>query len=455
MSGFQSSVFDSQLYSPLFTQAEMKHIWSDNHLIETWLTFETSIAQVQSELGIIPKEAANSIKQACQTITIDWDKLSQDTQTVGMAIKPLIDQLSAHDDDLVKQYLHWGCTTQDLLDTSLAMRLKASFNLIQQQLITLGDELKTMTMEHKQTVMVARTNSMDALPTTWGLQVSSYLQEVTRHLERLIPLSERATTGLFGGAVGNLSSVGEQGIAIRNALFKKLGLKQPIGLRNASLDHVTETVQFFALVHGTLVRIANDIEFMGRTSIAEAREGEGGGGSSTMPHKANPRACNMIKTLSRMGWMYASGAPNLMDQQDVRSASMRVLNWSIVPESALTISTSLEQAIRLIQHLVINPDNMRRNFQASKHFIMSEAVMMKMAEKVGREKGYKTVQQAIKTAPSDIDFIDLMLENTEVNQILSVEEISHACDPMNYLGANDQLIAETVEYFDAVVKTIK
>ena len=121
MHGSNISVFDSTLYSPLFTQVEMKRVWSDENLIRTWLTFEVSIAEVQAELGLIPSSAVASIERVCNIQNIDWERLTRETQEVGMAIKPLVDQLAERGDDDVKKYLHWGCTTQDLLDTSLAM----------------------------------------------------------------------------------------------------------------------------------------------------------------------------------------------------------------------------------------------------------------------------------------------------------------------------------------------
>jgi 3-carboxy-cis,cis-muconate cycloisomerase len=450
MHGSNASVFDSILYSPLFTQKNMKRVWSDDNLIQTWLTFEVKIATVQAQLGIIPKQAASSINQVCDVKNIDWVRLAQDTQIVGMAVKPLVDQLTEKGDEYVKKYLHWGCTTQDLLDTSLAMRIKQTLDLIRSQLVALGCQLEDMANTHKHTVMVARTNAMDALPTTWGLQVSSYLQEITRHIVRLDDLYARATTGMYGGAVGNLSSIGSDGLKVRKGLFTALALTEPKGLGNASLDNIAELIQFFALIHGTLCRIANDTETMGRAAIAEVQEGEVGGGSSTMPHKANPRASNMIQTLSRMGWMYASGAPNLMDQHDVRSASMRVLNWSLVPEASLAISTSLERAERLVANLVVNPTRMLENFSASRNFIMSEAVMMKVAEKAGRGEGYSKVKAAITNAPVDGSLAEILHQDADVSSILTLEEIEAACEPKNYLGCNDALIEETIEQYRKV-----
>ncbi|EGT0662562.1 adenylosuccinate lyase family protein [Citrobacter werkmanii] len=454
MFGKQTTVFDSDLYSSLFTHERMREIWSDDNLLRCWLRFEVTVARIQSELGIIPERAATEIAQACQEIQIDWPTLAKETQTVGMAIKPLIDQISAFGTPLVSQFLHWGCTTQDLLDSGMAMRLQQTLQLLRQQLLDVGEAMKAMAIRHTRTVMVARTNSVDASATTWGLHVCSYLTEINRHLARLQQLYPRAVTGLFGGAVGNLASVGEQGMETRERLMLALGLNVPCGINNASQDSVVEVVQFFALVHGTLCRLANDVETMGRTPIAEVFEGEGGGGSSTMPHKVNPRASNMMQTLARMGWMYASGAPAMLDQQDVRAASMRVLNWTILPEASNALSTSLTRAKNLLSHLIINEEKMRANFDCSKHFIMSESLTMKLAAKIGRESAYNLLKKLLKNATGEQNFMEVVLASPEIRTSLSVAEITAACEPLSYIGANDALIAETIAEFERV-KTVE
>lgn len=373
MFGKQTTVFDSDLYSSLFTQGRMREIWSDDNLLRCWLRFEATVARVQGELGIIPEQAAVEIEKTCREIQIDWPALAQETQTVGMAIKPLIDQISAWRHTVSKSVSALGVYYSGSAGLGMAMRLQQTLQLLREQLLDVGEAMKAMAIRHTRTVMVARTNSVDASATTWGLHVCSYLAEINRHLIRLQQLYPRAVTGLFGGAVGNLASVGEQGMDTRERLMRALGLNVPCGINNASQDAVVEVVQFFALVHGTLCRLANDVETMGRTPIAEVLEGEGGGGSSTMPHKVNPRASNMMQTLARMGWMYASGAPAMLDQQDVRAASMRVLNWTILPEASNALSTSLTRAKNLLSHLIINEEKMRANFDCSKHFIMSES----------------------------------------------------------------------------------
>ncbi len=448
MRGDTSSVFDSELYSSLFTQPEMKTIWSDSHLIHCWLTFETCLAEVQAELGVIPVQAAEDIAATCRSLIPDWDRLAAETRVVGMPVKPLIDQIADAGGVRVKKYLHWGSTTQDLLDSGLAMRLKQTLQLLRRQIIMLGEILKSMADQHRKTVMVARTNAVDASATSWGLQVSSYLSELTRHLRRLDNLYPLAITGMYGGAVGNLSSCGPEGIEVRNQLMQRLGLTCPSGMLNASQDQVAEVIQFYGLVHGTLCRIANDTETQGRASIGELREGEEGGGSSAMPHKTNPRASNMIQTLSRMGWMYAAGAPNMLDQQDVRSASMRMLNWSLVPEASLCLATSLQRCTGLMDKLVIDHDRMRHNFAASHNFVLSESVSMKLAEKIGRQAAYDQVKNLLKQEDGSRDLLACILACQPIRAVLTEEEIRKACQPDAWLGSNDVLIDEAIAAFD-------
>ncbi|ROQ21957.1 class-II fumarase/aspartase family protein [Gallaecimonas pentaromativorans] len=440
-----TSVYDSTLYGPIFSNPAMAALWSDDEMVKSWLSVETALAQVQAELGVIPTEAAQAIAKAALVDNLDWSRLALDTAEVGMAIKPVIDQIAAAGGPLVQQYLHWGATTQDVLDSGQALRLQRALALIKTQLCELIAVLSAMVEAHRHTLMVARTNAQDAAPSTWGFHASSYLTELCRHWQRLGELTPRATMGMYGGAIGNLASVGSQGIAIRNRLLAKLGLPCPQGQWNASHDGLVEVVQFFALVHGTLLRIANDVELMSRAPIAEVQEGESGGGSSTMPHKANPRAANMIQALARLGWMYASSAPAMLDQQDVRSSSARMLDWSLLPEACLAVSGGLLRANKLLAKLHINSQRMRDNFQASRHLILSEAVMMKLAEKVGREQAYGLVKDAIARHPEPHWQLPALLRDTPaVMAHFSDDELARACDPAGHLGASNALIDEAL-----------
>ncbi len=442
------SVFDSALYSGLFAQQEMKEVWSEKAILQSWLDFEIALAQTQAELHIIPSEAAEKIAYFAHIDNIDFNALQQSTQKTGMPIKPLLDQIIEKSGNrLVKDYLHWGSTTQDVLDTGQALRIKKAINIIEKQLVSLLTKCKNMAAQHENTIMVARTNAQDALPSTWGLQLCGYAMEFSRHLNRLEEMKKRCFLGVFGGAVGNLSSLEGQGFELRNKLMEKLELPQPIGPLNGSQDHIVELIQYMALIHGSLQRMANDVELMGRASIAELRESAGQNSSSTMPHKSNPRISNLMQTLARLGFMHASAAPNLMDQTDIRSASMRMISWSLLPESFSCLSASLKQANKLMENLVVFPEKMRENFNISRNFIMSEAVMMALAKKIGRKQAYQLTAQVMQQADGNESLQNLLLKS-DIMQYLTSKEIHHACNPQNYLGNNAALIQETVEHIN-------
>ena len=387
--------FDSRIYSNLFGTESMKCIWSDTQLVQSWLDTEVALAQVQAELGLIPHEAAEAIEQCATVDNIDWDKLQRRTEEVGMPIKPVVEQIASVGGEVVARYLHWGATTQDILDTGQALRLKSTLDLLDSGLRQYLRALVEMANRYRLTPMVARTNSQDAAPTSWGLHVSGYAAEVVRHLERLQEIRPRVCMGMFGGAVGTLAAGGDDAIQVRNGLMAKLGLTEPTGAWNASQDGIAEYLQWTGLIHGTLARMARDIETMGRTSVGELQEGEGRGESSTMPHKTNPRASNMLQTYARLGRMYCSGALDLMDQIDVRAASMRATAWTILPEASMVLSAALERAERLVTHLVVHDQRMLENFSHSRQFVMSEAVMMRLAQAVGRDQAYLLVKEAV------------------------------------------------------------
>ncbi len=442
------SVFDTKIYKHLFAYQPMSDIWSEEQLLQTWLHFEIALAQAQAQLELIPTEAAIAIEKYCQLSYVNIDNISLETKKVGMAIKPLLNEVirASGNNKLVKDYLHWGCTTQDLLDSANAIRIKKSIVLLKEQLLTLINVCKEMAQEHKATVMVSRTNSQDALPTSWGLHVSGYMMELARNFERLDALQARATEGMYGGAVGNLSSIGEIGITLRNEIMSKLDISKPTGFYNSSQDNIVEVICISGIIHGTLQRIANDVELMGRAAIFEAKESAGKASSSAMPHKGNPRISNMIQTLARMGQMYANGSFNMMDQTDTRSASMRMLNWSLLPEAMVCLATSLHNAIQLMSNLYVNKDKMRENFSHSNNFVMSEAIMMALAKKIGRKDAYEYVQKSIANV-ADKDLKYVLLANN-IGQYFSEDELDYLLNPSNYLGANDILIEEAIEYVD-------
>ncbi|MEL6184961.1 MAG: lyase family protein [Myxococcota bacterium] len=435
----------ANLVDAVLAHPPMASLWSDENLVRTWLRTEVALAEVLHAEGLVPNEALLAIQASAQLENLDLDELRRGTRIVGMPIKPLVDQVVAAGGPLVGSYFHRGATTQDVLDTAQALRISASIALLQPQLRELLARLMDMADVHRATPMVARTNSQDASVTSWGLHVASYAAELARHLERLAGLTPRACTVMLGGAVGTLSAWPGRGLQIRRQLAQRLGLSEPAGAWNGSQDNIVELVQWTGLVLGSLVRMANDFELMGRAALGELRRQTREGASSTMPHKTNPRDANTIQTLFQLGTMYVGQAAHLMAQVDVRSAAQRAAAWTVVPGALGAASAALARANAMVEAVVVDPERMRANFAHSRGHVMSEAVMFVVAEAVGKDEAYRRVREALDQAPSDLDIEAALLASAELVGTVDAETLSRACDPTHYLGESDALINEALE----------
>lgn len=436
------SVFESRIYRDLFSSEAMRNIFSDEALARQWINVEVAMAKAQAEHGIIPQQAYESIQSAANTIEIDFNLLRNGTNKVGRGIKPLLSQLKKTGDSNVSSYLHYGSTTQDIMDTATTLQIKQAAAMIREDLVALALQLATLAEQHKHTVMIARSNGQDAVPTTFGLHLTTYMMEIYRHIDRLDETSTRLTAQ-FGSTVGTLAPYDDKGLEVQAAFASELGLQAPIAPWNPSRDNFAEMVQTLSLIDASLGRVALDINNYGRTQINEIKEGEGGA-SSTMPQKRNPRASEFIGGFSRMGKMYNSAALDIMSHTDTRQGSPWILEWSIIPESFMVTDAALDRAQRLFTHLIVNEQQMLENFNASKNFVMSEALMNKLAAKTGRSQAYKAVKVAIKKAGTTDSLRDVIENTPTIHQHFSKEEIDQILNPSNYLGSSVKIVDRSV-----------
>lgn len=436
------SVFESRIYRDLFSNETMRGLFSDEALIARWIEVEVALAKSQSELDIIPESAYRSIKKAADDLQLDYDAFRASTNKVGRGIKPLLDQLKAAGNDEVATYLHYGSTTQDIMDTATVLQVKAASVEIRKQLVELTLQLADLAEAHKDTVMIARSNGQDAIPTTLGLHLTTYMMELKRHIERLDEASARLEAQV-GGTVGTLSAYRENGLELQEKVAEELGLKPQVGPWNPSRDNFAETVQILSLVNATIGRIAIDINNYSRTQVNEIQEGEGGA-SSTMPQKRNPRASEFMGAFARMGKMYNAAALDTMNHSDTRQGSPWILEWSILPESFMVTSAALERATGLFDNIIINEEKMLENFEDSSHYVLSEALMNKLAEKIGRGKAYSEVKKAIKSSSEDDGLKEIIEQTSAINRHLTEQEIRDVLNPQNYLGYAEEIVDRSV-----------
>ena len=439
------SVFESDIYSSLFSNEEIREIFNDKSLISNWLAVELAIVKSQAKLGIVPKSASKSLIEILDIKNIDLIKLGDQTRKVGRGIKGMLDQLRAKGNLDVKNYLHFGTTTQDIMDSATSIQIKQAIVVTKSNLEELILLLNKVAYENRSTIMLARSNGQDAIPTTFGLFLSTFIGELDRHYIRLEEVESRIYLQ-FGSTVGTLAPYKDKGLELQKLVSKEL--KLPIALTpwNPSRDSYVEVVQTVGLITSTLGRLGLDVNNLGRNQIGELSEGESGA-SSTMPHKRNPRASEFMVSFSYYGKMYACAAPDMMNHNDIRQGAPWILEWSIIPESFMISNTSIDRAIAMINKLRINKDQMLSNFSSSNNFVMSEAVMNFLVEKVGRGKAYDMMKKAVKNAPADISLTELLKTDKDLSLLLSDEEIVALTDPKNYLGS-------AVEQVEMVYKKI-
>lgn len=437
------SVFDSRVYKDLFSTKDVKKIFSDYNMVQQWLNVEIALSKAQADLGIIPKSAALAIKNAAKIENMDFDAIRAKTNKVGRGIKPILIQMKKAGNKEVKQYLHFGSTTQDIMDTATVLQVKEASALIKKELKKLTLQVADLSLKHKSTVMLARSNGQDAIPTTFGLHLTTYLMELYRNTQRLDEATSRLQAQI-GSTVGTLAPFYEKGLALQEKFSANLGLKSPIAPWNPSRDTFAEIVQTLGLINATLGRLALDVNNLSRTQIDEIKEGESGA-SSTMPQKRNPRASEFMGGFYRMAKMYNAASLDIMSHTDARQGSPWILEWSIIPESFMVTSASINRAQRMFNKLIVKEDNMLKNFETSKHFALSEALMNALTKKLGRSVSYKIVKKAIKKADKNDGLLDVINKNESIKKHLTPLQIKEILKPINYIGSSEQIVQRAVK----------
>ena len=429
-------------------------IFSEQGQFERYLKFEIALAEVESELGLIPEEAAREIVRVATLDTLDLDKLKADTERTGYPIAPMVRQLTAACGGDLGQYVHWGSTTQDVMDTGLVMQIRDALVGIEDDLKHLARCLADLAERHRDTLMVARTFGGHALPFTFGAKVARWLSSVCRHLERLEQLRPRVLVGEFGGAVGTLASFGEHGTEVRTQLLARLELKEPIAVWHAARDSMAEATNFLGLVTVTLGKIGHDVNTLCTTDVGEVFEPASGGrdASSTLPQKQNPVYSGRIVANARV---VANHVTLVLDaaRQDHERGPQGFVEKMIVPEIFVLTGEALALTLHIAQGLRVDKDRMRANLESSGGVIMAEAATMALARHMGRLKAKDLVHDACERVGSDgANLAAVLAKMFEVSEHLTPDELAYVMEPANYLGNVGEEIDRVVAHAREVAK---
>jgi 3-carboxy-cis,cis-muconate cycloisomerase len=388
------------LLGPLFTDARYAGHFSDRAAIAGMLAFEAALARAEVTAGVIPAGAAGPIAAVCAAPErFDVEALGEAAQGAGNPVIPLIAELTARvaeSDPEAAGFVHWGATSQDVMDTGLALQLRGFIADLEGDLATLSTRLAVLARDHASTVMIGRTWLQQAVPTTLGLKVAGWLDAITRHRERLGEVKPRLLALQFGGAAGTRAALMGQGAAVEAALARELGLRVASLPWHAQRDRLVELGSFLGLLTGTLGKIARDVSLMAQTEIGELAEasGEGRGGSSTMPHKRNPVGCAVVLAAATRAPGLVATLLSAMPQEHERGLGGWPAEWETLPELCRLAGGALARTNGIMAGLEVDPGRMRANLGVTGGLVMAEALMMRLAPKLGRSRAKKLVERA-------------------------------------------------------------
>ncbi len=432
-----STVFDSVLFRDMFGTAEMRAVFTDEALVGRYIEAEVALARAQARMGVVPEDAARAIEAAGKSIQIDFDKLRHETEIVGYPILPLVHQLSAAAGE-AGRFVHWGATTQDIMDTANVLQIRAALGIVARDLREVRDILRAMAKKYRDTPMAGRTHLQQALPVTFGYKAAVWLSSIDRHIERVDQALPRILLGEFSGAAGTLASVGEGGLEMQKLFCEELGLHQPSITWHVARDGIAEAVTLLGLITGTLGKIATDVMLLSSSEFGEVAEPfvPGRGASSTMPQKRNAISSELMLAAAKAVRQHVATMLDGMIHDLERATGPWHLEWVSLPESFLLTASSLANAKFMLGGLVVHEKRMLENLGMTRGLIVAEAVMMAAAPKLGRQHAHDVVYDACRKAIEGGGMLaDHLAEVPEIVEALGGKDnIRKHCDPANYLG---------------------
>jgi 3-carboxy-cis,cis-muconate cycloisomerase len=434
---------DSPVFGALYGTDAMRACMGEMAYLQRMLDVEAALARAQARLGIVPPEAAQAITEAAQAERLDLPALAAATRNTGYPVVGLVRQLSELSGPEAGRWTHWGATTQDIMDTAVVLQVRQGLALIRDELLAVNAGFAAMARTHRATVMAGRTHLQHALPVTFGYKVAVWLSPLLTMLERLDQLRPRVEKLQFGGAAGTLASLGDQGLAVQDALAKELGLASPDIPWHVARDGIAEAVGFLGLLCGALSKIATDVILMMQTEVAEVAEPhqEGRGGSSTMPQKRNPISCEYIIAQSRGVHALVPQMLAAMAQDQERGTGPWQTEPLAVGQAFLLTHGALAQARVLAEGLTVDAARMQRNLDSTGGLIVAEQVMMGLAPALGRGEAHHVVHHACDKALAEgVPLAQVLMADPQVSARLSPEEVARLTDPSAYLGSTQAFI---------------
>ncbi|MDR6548847.1 adenylosuccinate lyase family protein [Paenibacillus qinlingensis] len=426
----------------------LEEIFSMRMRLQRYLEVEAALALAQGELGIIPQSAADKIAKAANVELMDIQRLEADQAKTGHFMMPIVSEMSRIVGDPEGGFVHWGATSQNIEQTGDVLGYRAAIGILKGQLCDVVQVLAQLGERTADTVMAGRTHWQQAVPITFGFKVANWTDVIVRHLERLEQIKPRLLTAMMGGAVGNFASMGSIGPAVQEGMSRRLNLTPMTVPGRNIVDHFAEYLLFLGMIAASLTSIAEEVARLMATEFSEVSESlpEGDVGSSTMPQKRNAKKCMEVVTKSaRIRANVPVALEAMIHSHEVDGAKFAIMQTALEQSTILT-GEILDAMHNLLSGLEIYPEHMKRNLALSGGLINAEAVMMTLADTLGRQIAHEVVHEAahkVATSGFTITFYDVLSTDPHVTHHLGADEIKKLLDPAVHTGLSSKIARET------------
>ena len=408
---------DSSLFAPLFSDTEVAEQFSDAQFVGAMLEVESALATVQGRLGVIPIEAATRIVDVADRLEVDFERLRNGVEKSGVPVIDLVRQLREQVEGEAADYVHWGATSQDIVDSARVLQVRAGLGNLESKLESVIRNLSWLADRHRHTLMAGRTHSQQALPITFGFKVAGWMAPLIRHRERLAELRPRILVVQFGGAVGTLATLGSSGTRVQEALAAELGLNLPPIPWHTQRDTMAELAGWLSMLNGSLAKMAQDVILLAQSEVSELSESGDStrGGSSTMPQKNNPIISELIITAARTNASLLASMHQAQVQEHERGTHGWQMEWLVLPQMFTLTAAALNRALFLSQNLAIDEVRMRQNVTVSNGLMLAEAVSYALVRtSMSKASANQLVKEACQVVMQEgRHLIDVMKEKTD------------------------------------------
>ena len=427
----------------MFTTEAMSAVFAPEAYLQRMLDFEAALARAEAAIGVIPLEAAEAIEAACRVKLFDVAALYREAAVAGTLAIPLVRQLTAQVGKDGGQYVHWGATSQDAIDTGLVLQMREGLTLLESDLVGVCEVCAQLAEQHRGTVMAGRTLLQQAVPITFGLKAARWLTLASRQLGALRVCRDQSLALQFGGAAGTLAALGDQGLRVAEQLAAELHLALPDLPWHAERDRIDTIAATLGIASGAMAKIAQDVVLLAQTEVGEASEAAapGKGGSSAMPQKRNPVDATMALAAARIAVGTLPIILQAMANEHERAVGGWQTEWTAIPALFCHTAGATTRLRSALEGLQIDKERMRTNLNQAGGLLMAESILVALTPYLGRAQAQRLVQtMSSQVIESGAAFRDVVRSNPQTNVTLSRAEINRALDPASYLGSANTLI---------------